>query len=678
MESRFFPSVTRFRHSRRQLSAVSARFHRQENRFLSANEEVRLLMPHGSLYFKNVLISIRYHDQLLYGCSQPDCMTPSCLSYRKRKATGPFRPYTVLTARALATTLASQDHAEKGLCIHLSIKDVRRDMPSSSHHRDIDHLAKDHNASGMISTSDKGEDKECVIDDIPGERGKPRVNTVKLEEGEKDYKSFAQNIFDTKPMRLLTLAEPSPDMPPKSEMTLSVIKSTALLRNNNITSKDINEGNQDRTNTQSIAHNQDSEKDRSSRPEMQRLACQTIHADDFRILYADLPMINQDPQTDQFVVSDTDHVLAYFSFFSLCKLFRGARVVSDTVDTNELRRLREIFNRPIGSSNPCQAYSRKTTWYIRFICRSICYICDTPDALLRSFVEWKENGTRFSIARSHSLEIIAHVFCRFLDREDFDVLLSNPWSSLDFINRPRFDPATLKGASLRHASGSQGGRNRGRKYFPFVNQILSDMEAAHIAKIALAALVSHIGYLPDEALRLIVRIRDEGLEVPPIKPSSANLDKYDLLMDTLDKFENEAAISLATRLAKVIGFRRWEEIRTPQALQSAEQLAKAKHLSHFMTLLVRNLADCEGLPVLVATDASPPSLRGGTEFQGGDRRVFAGQNKHDQWKHIVIEWMRTVIIKEWDGKAEVPRSSAIGGALELLRHMCKLHTPKRH
>ena len=41
---------------------------------------------------------------------------------------------------------------------------------------------------------------------------------------------------------------------------------------------------------------------------------------------------------------------------------------------------------------------------------------------------------------------------------------------------------------------------------------------------------------------------------------------------------------------------------------------------------------------------------------------------------VLIEWLRTVIMSEWDGQPKVLKCSAIGGALEFLSEICE-HLP---
>lgn len=57
----------------------------------------------------------RYTNQIQYGCQNPYCAVPTCLTCRQRKAKTPVRKYTDATARALASHII-EEQGEKGLC----------------------------------------------------------------------------------------------------------------------------------------------------------------------------------------------------------------------------------------------------------------------------------------------------------------------------------------------------------------------------------------------------------------------------------------------------------------------------------------------------------------------------------------------------------------------------------
>lgn len=60
----------------------------------------------------------RYVSQLLHGCQEPWCTTPTCFSFRQRITQGPVRRLTVISARTVACYLATRDDPEAALCPH--------------------------------------------------------------------------------------------------------------------------------------------------------------------------------------------------------------------------------------------------------------------------------------------------------------------------------------------------------------------------------------------------------------------------------------------------------------------------------------------------------------------------------------------------------------------------------
>ncbi|PGH19263.1 hypothetical protein AJ80_04129 [Polytolypa hystricis UAMH7299] len=195
-------------------------------------------------YF-NLLVK-RYKNQLLYGCQEPNCLTPTCFSYRKRVTDAPVRRYTELSARTIAVYLASQDNPERGLCRNppvTNIESLGRDRPrqasKQSHpeshhdHNAVSGAARPHSANevGNNAPSQGGSSRShepssadnALLDadksrlsnskealDTGGAHGDPipEIRSAKL----RDPKSFTQNLFDTVSMKMVEWL-PLPRMP---------------------------------------------------------------------------------------------------------------------------------------------------------------------------------------------------------------------------------------------------------------------------------------------------------------------------------------------------------------------------------------------------------------------------------------------------------------------------------
>ncbi|KAL4886949.1 hypothetical protein BJY04DRAFT_176895 [Aspergillus karnatakaensis] len=180
----------------------------------------------------NILVR-RYKNQLLYGCQNSTCQTPTCASYRKRMTEGPYRRYTELSARTLACYLASLDNAESGLChssprvtSELSAQDpARRLKRRSSNAPPSVQCATRERSDYNVLTDRSTRAPPYTTDPISNESGGSRYledgvvrrssrgsrkHTMTLPQPSdlpaqrmKDPKSFTQNLFDTLSLRMI-------------------------------------------------------------------------------------------------------------------------------------------------------------------------------------------------------------------------------------------------------------------------------------------------------------------------------------------------------------------------------------------------------------------------------------------------------------------------------------------
>ncbi|KAJ5669515.1 hypothetical protein N7462_010585 [Penicillium macrosclerotiorum] len=180
----------------------------------------------------NVLVR-RYKNQLLHGCDDPGCHTPTCASRRRRVSEGPYRRYTELSARTLACYLASLDDAESGLCCNnprysseLSIHDYHRislqrsralraqAAVTTSHPTytaDDDRIEPANESTQRLPPRPRGSYTSATEDAI-GSTSSANIhpNTYDFQDLDyaaeqplKDPKSFTQNLFDTLSLRMV-------------------------------------------------------------------------------------------------------------------------------------------------------------------------------------------------------------------------------------------------------------------------------------------------------------------------------------------------------------------------------------------------------------------------------------------------------------------------------------------
>ncbi|KAK6526155.1 hypothetical protein TWF281_011191 [Arthrobotrys megalospora] len=148
----------------------------------------------------NVLVK-KYIQQLLYGCNRPVCTTPTCatarrqLHARKDLTTGPSsaskREFTPLSARIIACQLATADEPYRSLCPGLA-GEARKELD-------------------LAATAPPG-----------GGRPKPDL-------GMRDHKSFMQGLFSTTAVRGLEMNV----LPPPKEMVDVMAKDEDVTKVNN-------------------------------------------------------------------------------------------------------------------------------------------------------------------------------------------------------------------------------------------------------------------------------------------------------------------------------------------------------------------------------------------------------------------------------------------------------------
>ncbi|KAL6229977.1 hypothetical protein BDW75DRAFT_82844 [Aspergillus navahoensis] len=175
----------------------------------------------------NLLVR-RYKNQILYGCQDSNCQTPTCASYRRRVSEGPYRRYTDLSARTLACYLASLDNAEAGLCrnpsrvpTELSSQDPSRLLKRRTNASSAQSPTRDSPVS-IAPTQRSRRSRLQTSATYSAAEGRPKVRYLENDAAlsaaptrgspepssspvlrMKDPKSFTQNLFDTLALRMI-------------------------------------------------------------------------------------------------------------------------------------------------------------------------------------------------------------------------------------------------------------------------------------------------------------------------------------------------------------------------------------------------------------------------------------------------------------------------------------------
>jgi hypothetical protein len=125
-------------------------------------------------------------------------------------------------------------------------------------------------------------------------------------------------------------------------------------------------------------------------------------------------------------------------------------------------------------------------------------------------------------------------------------------------------------------------------------------------------------------------------------------------LDIIDELEYEPALRLADRLVRGIAARRcFSEILHTLSRQAGERQESKLPTFGLMDILTKHLTIVEA--------------------QASQSRLNLDTGRDPGWTvtSVFMEWLRTIIIKQWDCKSEVHRWSAVGGAIEIMSDFCK-------
>ncbi len=701
-------------------------------------------------------MGVRYNRQILYGCRNPRCETPTCLSRQKRVAKGPFRPYTVLSARTLATFLASQDHPERGLCPHQPVEiDPRPRSPAKEVKsagkklEDRGTLLANPRSSHATSTCQPANDvgytqlqgrkiKVHIANGHTKTLGlKPETSRAGTYEEpknhdhvrkDKDPKSFTQNLFDTVAMTLLHRAKASHSYPPwapsneraelvgssnlESKTMEPKIEGTISKNSEKVAKRPLNAdtesagathgcnlpqivsvsdfasvGNsttslevvstpgmvQGKPNREKGSENFETPDDernthatvkvKESTPGAATPQSKFLNAD---TLSAELDLVGTTPlhQTSVSIARPSERspdfsaqTLSYFTSANIIAL-KGAKAVrrSDLYEQHWLLKFLGRTDLPQHSSG-CGSYGD----FLTYSGQSMTYILSNVDALLQSFLHSNDSNAAAKVVWSYDFASIVDLF-RKLRRIDMHPhkIFPSLWISTGRLypvstvtNKHRSMTASDLGPfALNPSPASQGSS-------------LNDLEACHVVKIILAALVASVPKCSPMGWLAVRKLHASGQIAPFIDATSSPAEQKMIgrLVRTLHAFENEMALTLVIRLARTIDIR----CHHARARALAEDVEDYRRQFPPTFSRVIDYVNANEFKIRVANNDGQPSVKGG-EWIDPEIEPITWQSK--EWP-IIIEWLRAVILKEWDGKAKVSKGSAVGGALGLLLHIRK-------
>ncbi|EGD94059.1 hypothetical protein TESG_01586 [Trichophyton tonsurans CBS 112818] len=495
----------------------------------------------------------RYKAQLLYGCQEPNCMTPTCLSFRRRNTKAPLRRFTDLSARTVACYLASQDDAESGLCHYPSAAvstslapDVERKTRQSVSYVNAESARSQ---SHQRSNSTLGNRPRRPSGSPPTTLDTAPAVLESSSKTRKDPKSFTQNLFDTLPLRMVEW--------------LPLMRTTFY----------------------------------GAKPEDETSSAPTAS------LLENQPPNNKRPSHST-ALADT----ASSSSKSISSSNQSTPSVNHTSSTLEVK----VPGHPVKRLSLEPLESRKQSQ------RS-------------SITDERSKGQR---KRSKNASV-----------NSTPTAAANTSQSLP-------SPPALRHRSQKHRRIADG-PSKSNAHVSWGDQ---NSDAASITVVVLLALSSTIPHTDTRTWEAIRHMRASGSVMPDSMMRTFSKLQTQTIIETSDRFEHDLALRLLNRLARVISTR-----------LALHEVSKTK-VSHVTDFTGNDKCELIEQIIFMLQRFHNP------ESSGNNNRISLPGNRKTTTPMVVVEWLRGVLLKEWDGKPELSKASAAGGALQLLSFLYRDRT----
>lgn len=283
--------------------------------------------------------------------------------------------------------------------------------------------------------------------------------------------------------------------------------------------------------------------------------------------------------------------------------------------------------------------------------RSLFYTLSDPEKLLASFHDTNQDFKDSPLPHLDSARL-ANSF-RDWNHRNGALIFDSLWLVLEalFISppelvmqkSPRLRPSR-KGASYDGPSDQTSGRHQS------ASRYLDTHEVAHIVMVCIHALTSLVPLGWPHTWAQIRKLRSWGVIVPTATPNTdAFAHPY---MDIIDELEYEPAVRLADRLLRAIGTRTcFEHILASLdvAETDRDESEQGNSAVGLVDLVIQHLEVVERVGM-----ATKIRLNSSHDLDGDPGWTVTA---------TFMEWLRTVIVKKWDSKAEINKWSSVGTAV---------------
>ena len=323
---------------------------------------------------------------------------------------------------------------------------------------------------------------------------------------------------------------------------------------------------------------------------------------------------------------------------------------------------------------------RQQEQIVPFVKQTLFYVFKDPRRILKSFLDLANAQNQPSdgdtLPRLDPRSLL-YSFQTIHLLSPYPETLSFLWHAL----APLFDPPPgfphSTQSRLKHAAESQSGSlseaaNHGsRRSHKGSPQSISDADAARICTVVLYALATLV--LPTtscdhnrESWNAFRKIRATDRIFPHTDMEKLEHPcQYAWLLELTDRFENELALRLVDRMVGAINNRlTYYEISRAKA-QKAQNLDPTKRKPlNAIQLILRHLQHCHGMKDNLQLPTAKPTGLLALAYYSYD----PGQNILPT---ATLEWLRALLLKEWDGKPRTRRAGTVGSVIQFLAAMYK-------
>ncbi|KAL8715890.1 MAG: hypothetical protein Q9220_000557 [cf. Caloplaca sp. 1 TL-2023] len=295
---------------------------------------------------------------------------------------------------------------------------------------------------------------------------------------------------------------------------------------------------------------------------------------------------------------------------------------------------------------------------LSFAYQSMYYVLSTPQALLSSFQANVRdgNGNKLDVPITFNRMVQCFHWLRKLER-NAQIIFPN----LKRATRSLYTPSTSN-------QGRKNVRRLQRAGLPCISPELyyvkNEQEAAHIAHTVFAALVASI---PPFSARTWALVQDSFHNGRMSAVRKCDPLEVGALQSVLDAFDNEIALDLLSSFVKALSTRiSIDKMSKEKDPTEATEFPWVMRHAPVIKLFWDGLLAAEAQPFgysKIHKDTIDVELRWAYDVPPYDRSY---DEDGPDYIYLIIQWLKILIVKEWDGKAEIDRFSTTGASLEIL------------